>query len=95
MKQAVWNRVRRKKKQQFSEAGIEWCQMCGRHDYLSFAHRVKRREITDERELGIVALLCMSNADQEGCHDKLEYGPKDVMYQTVTKFYEQIESPNY
>lgn len=92
MKAKVWDRVRRQKKLQFSNAGIEWCQMCGRHDYLSFAHRVKRREITDEQELGIVALLCMSNADQVGCHNVLEHGPKEVMYQTVTKFYEQIVS---
>lgn len=65
--------------------------MCGRHDYLSFAHRVKRRYITTESELSIVALLCMDNPEAKGCHNKLEHGPKDVMYEKITELYGQLE----
>ena len=35
----------------------------------------------------MVALLCMDNPDGKGCHNKLEYGPKDVMYDTITNLY--------
>lgn len=82
-----WNKARARCKKRFEAAGITYCQECGRHDYLSFAHRVKRRFITDEAELEVVALLCMSNPDAIGCHNRLEIGDKQVMYDTVTKFH--------
>lgn len=63
--------------------------MCGRTNYLSFAHRLKRRFITTDEELQIVALLCMDNPDGKGCHNKLEYGPKQVMFDTITELHNQ------
>ena len=64
--------------------------MCGRTNYLSFAHRLKRRFITTDEELEIVALLCMDNPDGKGCHNKLEHGPKDVMFSTITELHNRI-----
>src|SRR5688572_13394179 len=91
MKVAVWNRTRAKLKKKFLEKGVTQCQMCGRANYLSFAHRLKRRKITTQEELEIVALLCTSNPDGKGCHDRLEYGPPEVMFETITRLHEQIE----
>src|SRR5215207_2360480 len=85
MKVSDWTRIRKKVKTQFEKRGITRCQMCGRADYLSFAHRLKRRFITTDEELAIVALLCMDNPEARGCHNKLEHGPKQVMFETITK----------
>jgi hypothetical protein len=85
LKASVWNRVRAKLKKKFLAAGITFCEMCGRHDYLSFAHRYKRRFITDETELEMVALLCMDGPDWKGCHNKLEHSPHETMYKTITE----------
>src|SRR5688572_30811423 len=86
-----WNRTRAKLKKKFLALGITRCQMCGRTDYLSFAHRLKRRFIGTQEELEIVALLCMDNPDSKGCHNKLEHGPKNVMFRVITELHSQIE----
>lgn len=83
-KTLAWDRLRAKLKKEFADKGITYCEMCGRNDYLSFAHRIKRRYITDEQELRTVALLCMDNPDGQGCHSILEYGDKQVMFDTST-----------
>jgi 4-hydroxy-3-methylbut-2-en-1-yl diphosphate synthase IspG/GcpE len=91
MKQQRWHSTRAKLKKKFLAMGVTACQMCGRTDYLSFAHRLKRRFITTQEELEVVALLCMDNPNGKGCHNKLEHGPKEVMYEVITKLYEQRE----
>lgn len=83
-----WDSARAKLKKQFREMNIVTCEMCGRSDALSFAHRLKRRYVTTDEELCTVALLCMDFMGRKGCHNKLEHGPKDVMFDTITKLIE-------
>jgi hypothetical protein len=80
-KVSKWNTARRKLKVQFERAGQTRCQLCGSGMFLGFAHRLKRRYITTDDELSIAALLCVQ------CHEKLEYGPKDEMYEVVTRLH--------
>jgi hypothetical protein len=77
-----WDTVRASIKKDFERWEIMSCEICGGTFALSFAHRLKRRFITDDAELRMVALL-----DQE-CHNRLEYGDKQVMYDTITKIIE-------
>lgn len=79
-----WDKVRAELKKEFEAKDIVTCEICGRSDYLSFAHRLKRRKITDEAELRQVALLCMDSPQGEGCHNKLEYGGHERMYNEIT-----------
>lgn len=79
-----WNKVRAELKKEFEALGIVQCEMCGTSDFLSFAHRVKRRKITTPEELRMVALLCMDSPRGQGCHNKLEFSPPDVMYDTIS-----------
>ena len=83
-----WNRTRAKLKKEFAEMNITFCEMCGRHDYLSFAHRLKRRYIRDEDELKMVALLCMDNPQAKGCHNKLEHSSHSEMFEVITNLIE-------
>ena len=76
-------------KKRFFDLGILACEICGRTNYLSYAHRQKMRYVTTEEEMKFVALLCMSGPDWKGCHDKLEYGDKQVMYDTITAIREK------
>lgn len=46
---------------------------------------MKMRYITDEQELAIVALLC-----NWPCHEQLEHGPKEVMYETITRLHQEV-----
>jgi hypothetical protein len=85
MKVSQWTNARRKLKKQFERMGITSREMCGRTDALSFAHRMKRRYITTKEELETVALLCMDFVDRRGCHNKLEHGPREVMYERITE----------
>lgn len=84
-KSAKWDRIRAEIKIEFERRGIVFCEMCGRTSSLSFAHRYKRRFITDEDELRMVALLCMDDADQKGCHNKLEHAGHEVMFDKITE----------
>jgi 4-hydroxy-3-methylbut-2-en-1-yl diphosphate synthase IspG/GcpE len=88
-KSITWDRIRAHLKREFEQLGITACEMCGRTNFLSFAHRLKRRFITDDRELAMVALLCMDNPDGRGCHNLLEYGPKEEMYARITAIIEK------
>lgn len=72
----AWNRVRTKVKKKFFDSGITRCEMCGTDNFLSFAHRLKRRFITNDEELATVALLCIP------CHEKVERSPD--MYELIT-----------
>lgn len=80
-----WDRVRASLKREFAEKGITYCEICGKSDYLSFAHRLKRRYITDEDELRMVALLCMDSPNGKGCHTLLEHGRSEVMFEVITE----------
>ena len=80
-----WNRVRAKLKKRFYAMGITFCEMCGRTDFLSFAHRLKRRFITTDEELEMVALLCMDNPQGKGCHNKLEHSSHEEMFERITE----------
>lgn len=51
--------------------------------FLGFAHRLKRRFITDDEELKVVALLCVS------CHDRIEHKSHAEMYEIVTEIVEK------
>lgn len=68
-----WDNTRRKLKEQFERAGIVRCEVCNGTFALSFAHRLKRRFITDQQELETVALLCQI------CHNEVEYAGHDEM----------------
>lgn len=80
-----WDKVRAELKKEFYDKGIVTCELCGYSNALSFAHRLKRRYITDEVELRRVALLCMDVGEHKGCHSTLEIGDKQVMYDVVTE----------
>lgn len=84
--------ARQKLKKRFFEMGITACEMCGRTDYLSFAHRLKRRFITDERELEMVALLCMDNPNGRGCHNRLEHSSHQEMFDRITEIIQRREA---
>lgn len=78
-KTAAWDRVRAKLKKQFFDLGIVRCEQCGTDSFLSFAHRLKRRFITDEAELMTVALLCVP------CHQVIEHSGHESMYEAVSR----------
>ena len=88
---AQWNYTRAKLKKRFAREGNTRCEICGRGIRLSFAHRMKRRFITTQAELETVALLCMDGPYGLGCHTKLEHGPKQVMFDTITRIVNESE----
>ena len=65
-----WNAARAKLKERFLKAGITTCELrlenCTPTNFLSWAHRLKRRNITTQEELETVLLLC------ENCHWSIE-----------------------
>lgn len=74
-----WDAIRKTIKAEFERDGITSCEVCGSTFALSFAHRLKRRFITDDSELRRVALLCQKH------HDELEYSGHENMYQRITE----------
>jgi hypothetical protein len=78
--------VRSKLKRQFERWQITVCEMCGSGLYLGFAHRRKRRFITDDDELTQVALLCVT------CHERIEHSSHEEMFEAITSLIEQRES---
>ncbi len=72
-----WAATRARLKVQFEAAGIMRCEICGGRFALGFAHRKKRRNVTTQAELEIVALLC--NAD----HTALEMLPEAEMGERI------------
>ncbi len=67
----TWEIIRKALVARFAAVGITRCELqwhnCFESNFLSFAHRKKRRYITDQTELETVALLCQS------CHQLVEY----------------------
>jgi hypothetical protein len=88
-KSKQWDRTRAKLKKQFEAMNVVTCEMCGRSNFLSFAHRLKRRHILTDEELEMVALLCMDGPHGKGCHTKLEHGPQEEMYDKITELIER------
>lgn len=86
-KTRAWDAVRRKLKERFLKMNVTRCEQCNAAYPLGFAHRYKRRHITDQTELETCALLC------NPCHERIEYGGN--MYaeisQIIEKRNEQIE----
>ena len=60
----------------------EWLEGCGSTFGLAHAHRMKKRYITTREEWLSVARLCQTH------HDLLEYGDKQVMFNTITAIIE-------
>jgi hypothetical protein len=77
-----WNNARRKLKVMFESLGITRCEKCHSDFALGFAHRLKRRFITDREELMTVALLC------NDCHSEIEYSGHENMYRDITAIIE-------
>jgi hypothetical protein len=84
-KSYAWQLTRRRLKKQFERAGITQCEICNTGNYLSFAHRLKRRFITTQRELEKVALLCVP------CHEKIEFSGHENMFAEITRIIESRE----
>jgi phage terminase large subunit GpA-like protein len=82
----AWDDTRRKLKREFFKNGIVRCEMCGSSEMLSFAHRRKRRFITDEKELATVALLCLRH------HDEIERKSHEEMYRIITEIIKSRET---
>jgi hypothetical protein len=80
-----WNYIRSKIKRQFEIWNIKSCEVCGGTFALSFAHRYKRRFITDDSELRVVVLLCQVH------HAELEVLPHEEMFQRISELIEQRE----
>ena len=78
-----WNNTRRQLKKEFEQKGITFCEVCGSNFGLSFAHRQKRRFITEDTELKTVALLCIP------CHQSIEQLPHSEMFKQITEIIEQ------
>jgi hypothetical protein len=66
-------------KKEFEAMGITRCEVCQGTFALSFAHRSKRRFITDGEELRVVALLCQIH------HDEIEHSGHEQMKLAIDK----------
>lgn len=73
-----WDSVRASLKIEFERMGVTRCELCASGFALSFAHRRKRRFITDDDELRVVALLC------QPCHEKIEHSGHEAMFDAIT-----------
>lgn len=82
-----WERVRRELKCEFRARGITECELqfpgCWRDEGLTFAHRRKRRHITDEAELRRVALACLP------CHTVAELQGEAKMFRLINSVIER------
>lgn len=78
-----WNRVRRELVQEFKDRNITSCELglegCQRNNFLTFAHTVKRRYVTDLKRVVLACVLC---------HSKIEY---DSIKWTGLKMEEYLE----
>jgi hypothetical protein len=76
----AWAATRKLLIPRFEAAGVTQCEAqwpgCLKNNFLSFAHRMKRRFIKTQEELETVCLLC------QNCHDRIEYDPN--MYEIIT-----------
>jgi hypothetical protein len=71
------------------------CELCNgavcENKGLFFAHRMKRRKMPHPKrdlEAHIAELRIAAYIGQE-CHIKLEHGPPDIMYDTITEIVER------
>ena len=84
-------RIRNILKKAFSEAGITWCEICGKNYGgalgFSFAHSKKQRLIEGE-EMFEVILVCTSP-----CHVDLDQLSHDDMYNKVKSIIEARQNP--
>lgn len=72
-----WRRRWPKLKAGFERAGITRCERCGSDYFLTPAHSLKRRHITNDAEMDEVALLC------QPCHDHFELQGEAKMYPAI------------
>lgn len=73
----------RELKKIFTELNIDFCEVCGTRDGLTYAHSKKRRFITDDQSMKEVALLCLRH------HIEIEALSHAEMYQKVTEIIER------
>lgn len=78
--------ARRELKPLFERAGITRCELCGRDNYLGFAHSKKSKDIITDADWLEVALLCTP------CHDKIE-GPTNAMRPKILAIIEARKVP--
>ena len=85
----IWLRIRKEKIAEFERLGITQCELrwdgCWGGSGLTLAHRLKRRKIQNEQEMGTVALLCVI------CHQKVEVMSADEMFKIITDVIERRE----
>ncbi len=66
-----WERARRKLKKIYADIGITTCEIrfpgCKNNNFLTFAHRYKRRDPRCKHDLNGTVLACIY------CHNKIEY----------------------
>lgn len=93
---AQWSAIKKELKAEFDRLNIRHCEKCGTFSPpLDFAHRYKRRFITDESELRKVALLCRKD------HNDLEHGGHTRMYVEISNIiqnrtgYDELGDPFY
>lgn len=72
-----WRRRWPKLKRAFERDGITRCERCGSDYFLTPAHSLKRRHITNETQMDEVALLC------QPCHETLELSGEAKMYPAI------------
>ncbi len=82
-KSRKWDTVRAELKKEFEAMGVVTCEICGVDNYLSFAHRLKRRYVTTADELRYVALLCIQD------HERIEHSGGQAMYDRITEIVEK------
>jgi hypothetical protein len=68
-----WRKAWPKLKRKFEREGITRCEECGSDYFLTPAHSLKRRHITNDSELNEVALLCQPH------HEKYELQGEEKM----------------
>lgn len=64
-------------KRELERAGITRCERCGSDYFLTPAHSLKRRHITDRTQMREVAILCAP------CHLELELQGEAKMYPAI------------
>lgn len=76
-----WSNLRKVLYEELAEKGITSCELqyenCTGRVFPSLAHSKKRRFIESDLEMREVIFACV------GCHEKIEYLPKEEMYEIV------------
>lgn len=77
-----WRRAWPKLKKKLERAGVTRCEECSGDYFLTPAHSLKRRHITNETELNEVALLCREchrKCDEEMSHEDMARHIRDII----------------